>query len=152
MMLPSIYAALDRRWGPHSVDAFASPTSAQLPRFYAAWAAPQAAGVDAFAQPGWRAENSWCFPPFELLPQLAQLLRETGAAATVIAPRWPAQAWFQQLRELLSEVLELGSLADQVCCPGRLGGLAFAARPAWSAVAFRLEARPVCSQREWDTP
>ena len=39
---------------------------------------------------------------WELLPRLTQLLRETGAQATVVAPCWPAQQWYQALQESCS--------------------------------------------------
>ena len=115
---------LESRWGPHTVDCFASENTALLPRFFSAWASPTSSGVDAFAQPGWASENNLCVPPTECLDQLAHLLETNGAAATVVVPNWPAQSWYQLFQELSSErlVLPPGSAA--------LG---------WELVAFRLE-------------
>ena len=41
--------------------------------------------------------------PVRLLPQLVQHLQRTGAAATVLAPHWPAQPWFAPLAALASD-------------------------------------------------
>jgi hypothetical protein len=95
------------RFGPHSVDRFASPADALLPRFNAAYASPLSSGVDAFAQVDWGVGRSWCHPPWRLLPRLALHLRQTGAAATVVAPDWPGRAWYQALRSLSSAQLRL---------------------------------------------
>jgi hypothetical protein len=121
---------MESRWGPHTVDCFASENTALLPRFFSAWASPTSSGVDAFAQPGWASENNLCVPPTECLDQLAHLLETNGAAATVVVPNWPAQSWYQLFQELSSErlVLPPGSAA--------LG---------WELVAFRLERSLFCT-------
>ena len=123
-LAPDVFRLLDRRYGPHTVDCFASENTALLPKFYTAWASPHTSGVDAFSQPAWVEENNLCVPPVECLDRLAHLLDHTRAAATVVAPFWPAQAWFQVLQELSSEQLLLP--------PG-------AAAVTWRMIAFRLE-------------
>jgi trans-aconitate methyltransferase len=44
-------------------------------------------------------------PPWPLLPNLVQKLRQSGAAATIVAPRWTRKAWHQVLTEMASEEL-----------------------------------------------
>ena len=57
-------------------------------------------GAGALSQ-RWEDENNYAFPPVTELPRIAQLLHEhPGVACTLVAPYWPAQAWFQQLSEL----------------------------------------------------
>ena len=136
----TVFRSLQAWWGPHSVDRFAAPSNALLPRF-------NSASDDAFAQDDWAWENNFCFPPIHLLPRLAQLLRESGAAATVVAPLWPAQPWFQQLQALASQFLNLGKVQQHLYCPGRLGAAVFAAQPRWSLAAFRIPAASECSPR-----
>eukprot|EP00854_Cymbomonas_tetramitiformis_P006668 gene6668-biopygen6722 len=43
-------------------------------------------------------------PPWSLLHEVAHKLREERCAATVVAPYWPGQMWFQQLEALANEV------------------------------------------------
>jgi hypothetical protein len=137
---PSIFTNLDRRWGPHTVDRFATTLNTQLPRFNSAWGDPNAEAVDSFAQPNWRCENNYCNPPWSELDRLAQLLRETGAAATVVVPHWPAQAWFQQLQALASDSCSFQPSAD-LFCPGRLGSYVPIGPPAWPITCFRVPGR-----------
>ena len=133
---PSVFAMLNLYWGPHTVDRFATENNTHLPRFNSAWAQPSSEGIDAFAQSNWRTEHNWCNPPWQLLPRLVHLLQKTGASATVIAPDWPAQPWYQQLSELAIATLPLPARAG-LFRPGRLGGKGVG--PArWSAVAFRV--------------
>lgn len=69
MLNGSAFSDLDRRWGPHTVDRFATEANKHLPRFNSAWAQPSTEGVDAFAQSNWRGETNWCNPPWALLPR-----------------------------------------------------------------------------------
>ena len=135
-----VFHTLDTLWGPHSVDRFATANNTHLPRFNSALADPQAEAVDAFSQSDWAAENNWCNPPWSELDRLAQLLRETGAAATVVVPHWPAQAWFQQLQALASDTRSWQPRAD-LFCPGRLGSSEPIGPPGWPITCFRIPGR-----------
>lgn len=137
---PRVFAHLQRLWGPCTIDRFASANNTQLPRFNSAWASPGSSGVDAFAQADWGRERNFCNPPWELLDRLAQHLRETGAAAVVVAPHWPAQAWYQQLRELSADLLLLPPAPDMFC-PGRLGSFEPIGPPGWPVACFHIEGR-----------
>jgi hypothetical protein len=141
------FAQLDSTWGPHTVDRFASRLNSKLPRYNSRWEDPGSAGLDAFSQPleDWVRANNFCFPPVAALPRLAHLLRVTGAPATVVAPAWPAQAWFQALQELAEgRILHLprGACLSPPLEQGRSPALAGRVSD-WDLVAFRVEARLV---------
>jgi hypothetical protein len=55
----------------------------------------------------WRQENKWCNPPWSLLEDLTTKLRQSGAGATVIAPKWHRFPSFAHLSEMASEVVEM---------------------------------------------
>ncbi|KAK3256298.1 hypothetical protein CYMTET_34561 [Cymbomonas tetramitiformis] len=93
----------EREWHQHTVDRFASELSAQLPRYYAQWHDPGCEGVDSLAF-SWLGEVNWVNPPWSLLDEVAHKLREEKCAATVVAPYWPGQMWFQQLEAMADEV------------------------------------------------
>jgi hypothetical protein len=78
------------RFEQHSIDRFASVLNTLLPRYNARWKDPTCEAVDALhlSDKDWRRENNWCNPPWALQPNLVQELRQSGAAATVVAPRW----------------------------------------------------------------
>ncbi|KAK3241985.1 hypothetical protein CYMTET_48293 [Cymbomonas tetramitiformis] len=89
------------------VDRFASELSAQLPRYCAQWHDPGCEGVDSLAFSG-LGEVNWVNPPWSLLDEVAHKLREERCSATVVAPYWLGQIWFQQLE----------AMADESFCPG----------------------------------
>eukprot|EP00873_Tetraselmis_striata_P006616 jgi/Tetstr1/426880/TSEL_017093.t1 len=114
---PVLFAELEAMWGAHSVDRFASALNAMLPRYNAAWLDPGCEAVDSMhlSDAEWRRENNYCNPPWPLLPDLVQKLRQSGAAATVVAPRWEGKVWHQALTEI--------TVAERVGVPP-LGGTA----------------------------
>jgi hypothetical protein len=97
---PRIFTYLNFLWGLHSIDRFATQGNSQLPRYNARWRDPNSEAVDWLHLPDtrWTAETNRCNPPWTLLPDLLQKLRQSGAEATVIAPYWPAKQWYQLLR------------------------------------------------------
>lgn len=104
---PHIFGILERAYGPHSVDRFASETTTLLPRFNSQFHCPGTEGVDALSLQ-WHGENNLVVPPLALLPKVLQLLRaQPTVSATVVAPLWPAQEWCQELASMSSRKLEL---------------------------------------------
>jgi len=68
-LLPHVWHDLDGRWGPHTVDRYASSESALLPRFNSLLPHEQSEGAGALSQ-SWVGENNFVFPPpSELLPR-----------------------------------------------------------------------------------
>lgn len=100
MLHPRIFQVLDSIWGPHSIDRFASCTNTQLPRYNSWFRDPHSEAVDALAQQNWDKENNYVNCPFRLIPRVLDIVRKQKAKATIIAPIWPSQPWFQQLKRL----------------------------------------------------
>ena len=92
-MAPPLFQYFDQKWGPHTVDRFASHLSRQVSRFNALWWSPGAEGVDCFTQ-HWEGECNWCLPPPKLLCNLHNFLSTVACHATVIFPDWPAAPWW----------------------------------------------------------
>lgn len=139
---------LDKLWGPHDMDCFASAANAQLPGFYTWDHDPTASGTpDAFSNDWAQNRNNWVYPPFPLVARALQHVRECRAAATLIVPDWPAQPWHALLLEEAEEVLRLEdrfphqSVADLHTTPGGCKSF-FASPPAslasWTMLAVRL--------------
>ena len=142
VLRPQAFARLEARFGPHSVDRYASTANAQLARFNTLL--PEAAGEAAAAlSQRWEGENNYVFPPVTELPRVAQMLFESPAVnATVVVPYWPAQAWFQQLLELAVTV-ETQELAAVAAPPAWLHGSARTALSGGMLTFIRVEGRPV---------
>ena len=141
-MLPHAWELLERRFGPHTCDRFASPRNALLPCFNTEVPTAGSAGAPALAQE-WGEHNNFVFPPVHEMAAVAQLLASDEALrATVVAPYWPAQPWFQQL-QARAEVLEVWPLSQLAKPPP---GLHLSAQHALSSEAlacFRVEAQRV---------
>eukprot|EP00873_Tetraselmis_striata_P018170 jgi/Tetstr1/438434/TSEL_026991.t1 len=139
---PVMFAELEAMWGAHSVDRFASAMNAMLPRYNAAWLDPGCEAVDSLhlSDAEWRRENNYCNPPWPLVPDLVQKLRQSGAAATVVAPRWEGKVWHQALTEM--------AVAERVVLPrrdlfrpGRRAGRDMPGAPRWAVSVFRVPYR-----------
>ena len=146
----SCWERLQVRFGPHSVDRYASESNARLPRFNTEVPTLASEGAPALTQE-WKGENNFVFPPMSELPAVAQLLvSQPALQATVVAPHWPAQAWYQQLLEAASYV-ELWPALEVCSLPPGLHGSARHALTNATLAFFRVEVRPgMSSCREGD--
>jgi ribonuclease HI len=93
MICPAVFNELSRRWGPFTVDLFASSASKLLPKYYSAVSTPDTAGVDAFAFL-WDG-MSWAHPPFRLISRVWQHAAECGARICLLVPVWRNKPWWQ---------------------------------------------------------
>ena len=138
---PAAFAALEERFGFHTVDRYAMAENAKLPRFNTLLPQEGSEGAAALSQ-SWVGENNYAFPPISELPRLAQMLFEQPAvSATVVVPYWPAQAWFQQLLELAVSV-ETQELAAVAAPPSWLHGSARTALTGGMLTFIRVVGRP----------
>ena len=134
---PRLFRYLDRLWGPHHVDRFASCLTAQLPTYNSRYYDPQSSGTDALAQQNWGQFNNFVNPPFRMIPQILGVLRVQRATATVIAPYWPGQIWCQQLRLMcIAPPLRLPNSRQTML---KMGPVAEPLRnPRWKIFAWRV--------------
>jgi hypothetical protein len=93
------FLALDKAWGPHTIDRFASADSLQplraphTGRFCSWFYDPAAVCTDAFTV-SWEADVNWVFPPARLALRAAQHLVASGAPGTlVVAKRRDLTVW-----------------------------------------------------------
>ena len=96
---PTFFHMANRRWGPHTVDLFASRLNKQLPRFVSWKPEPQAAAQDGMMFP-LKGENPWCFPPEALIGRLLSRIIREQATITLVAPLWPSKPWWPDLQAL----------------------------------------------------
>jgi hypothetical protein len=100
---PQLFRHIDAKFGPHTIDRFASLTSTQLPRYNSLHWDPMTSGVDALAQPDWGVEMNFVNAPFYLIPKILQVIRKQRAEATILAPLWRGQPWFQELLRMSTQ-------------------------------------------------
>ena len=95
---PSVFRLVDAKWGPHTIDRFASYYNAQLQRFNSKFASPSCSGVDALVQ-DWSRENNWVCPPVGLVVNAVRVLTACSGRGTLIIPEWPSAYFWPLLRD-----------------------------------------------------
>ena len=100
MLDPGLFRYIDKLFGPHTIDRFASMTTTQLPVYNSRYMDPLSSGVDALAQQNWGSENNFVNAPFRLLNRVLDVIIAQKAYATVIAPHWPCHAFYPKLERL----------------------------------------------------
>ena len=141
---PSLFKMLDAKWGPHTIDRFASFFNSQLPRFNSRFWNPGSEAVDAFTC-DWSGENNWWCPPIYLVPRVLGHAQETHAKGTLLVPQWPSAPFWPMLFTSGSKVSQ-SVVATQViekeqvviCC-GRSGAQLFKGEPNTNLLAVRLD-------------
>ena len=89
----AIFVSIDLRWGPHTVDRFASHYNMQLPRFNSRFWNPGTEAVDAFTA-DWHDENNWLCPPVYLVPRILRHAYNCRARGTLVVPEWSSAAFW----------------------------------------------------------
>ncbi|KYQ54576.1 hypothetical protein ALC60_14850 [Trachymyrmex zeteki] len=97
-----IFEQIKKRFGPFSVDLFASRLNAKCKKFYSRFPDPEAKAVDAFTV-SWKDENFYAFPPFALILRTLRKIINDKAIGTTVVPLWPTQPWYPLLTSLLIE-------------------------------------------------
>ena len=87
------------KWHKPHVDLFATSFSKRLPLYVSPVPDPKAWAVDALSF-SWKNVLGYAFPPFPILGKVLRKAREDSASLILVAPFWPAQAWFPDLLSL----------------------------------------------------
>ena len=90
MLDPTIFAALNIMYGPHTVDCFSSFRTRQIPWFNSKWLNPLTEGIDALTL-SWEGENNWLFLPPYLIPKALHHMQVGQEDGTLIVP-WQTSA------------------------------------------------------------
>jgi hypothetical protein len=119
MLHPGLFKWLDRLWGPHTCDRFASLATHQIQHYNSLYWDPLSKGVDALAQPDWGSHNNFVNPPFWMIPKVLGVIKRQKAVATIIAPHWPAQYWYPTLQSMaVTQPVRLPRSGRTVCSVG----------------------------------
>jgi hypothetical protein len=135
MLHPDLFQQLDKEWGAHTVDRFATANNTQLTRFNSLMEGPGVEAVDALAQTDWC--NPGCNPPWALMARVAAKLRVSRAAATVVAPTWRSAPWYQELLSLCTDFRVEPARRD-LFLPGDKGSRTAVGSASWSVTIFRV--------------
>jgi hypothetical protein len=84
---------LNSKWGPHTIDLFASSDNNQCGRFYSLHWCRGTLGVNAFSFT-WIGENCWINAPYRLIGRVWRYLMAQHAVATILVPKWESSTWW----------------------------------------------------------
>ena len=90
------------------MDLFATKQNAKCVMYVSPVPDPQALDVDALSM-DWEGLNAYAYPPTQIIVQVLQKFMTTKQCRLIlVAPFWPNQSWFPNLRRLAgSQVLEI---------------------------------------------
>jgi hypothetical protein len=130
------WGEVERLFGPHSVDLFASRTNALLERHFTWHNSEGSAGTNAFKQDWSLEDNCFAHPPFSLLPRLLEQVKRHRVTITVVAPVWLAQPWLSTLINMAVEPPQL--LLAQPLLQEMLPSRWQPSQPTWSTAVWRI--------------
>ena len=91
-----VFEMLDKKWGPHSVDRFASHFNNKCVRFNSRWWVPGTEAIDALNEK-WTGENNWLVPPPRLISNCINKIEMEKANGTLVLPEWRSAPYWPLL-------------------------------------------------------
>lgn len=140
---PDVFAQIDRLWGPHDIDLFATANNKQLPIFFSWCHQPGSAGVDAFLQKWGSFRSPYANPPFAIIPRVLNYLRGNHVPTiTMVIPFWQTQPWWPDMLSLLVARPRALPCRSDLYLPASLGNQQAMGPPRWSSIVIRASGDP----------
>ena len=92
-----VFQQVESLFGPHTIDRFASDTSAQLIRYNTQYFSPHAEGLDAFTMNWGMGDNNYVFPPPLMVGRAIQHAQRCRATITLIYMEWYSRPYMNML-------------------------------------------------------
>ena len=142
---PAVFDLIDSRWGPHTVDRFASKHNAKLNRFNSRFLDYNTEAVDAFTV-DWQGENNYLCPPVYLVPRVLRHAQACRCVGSLVVPEWPSAAFWPLLcvsewefQSFVVDAMYL-PLSDSLIVRGKAGATLFKnGWPNTNMLALRIE-------------
>ena len=99
------FLELERLWGPHTLDCFASFYNTKIKRFFSRFWNPGSEGVDAFFH-SWEGEKCLLVPPVNLITRVLHYMSTQNTSGTLIVPAWPSAVFWPLLWQRYSVFIE----------------------------------------------
>jgi hypothetical protein len=95
---PTTFNQINNKWGPHTIDLFASHTNHKLPQYVTWNYDPKAAWTNAFSR-NWSTIQGRLYicPPWNLIQPILLRLQHQPRPTTIITPHWPSAPWWPTL-------------------------------------------------------
>jgi hypothetical protein len=154
MLDKNLFDYLDRRFGPHDVDACADPLGNNSRVRIKHWSKED----DCFNK-DWSHYNIWCNPPWSLSDRIIQhyLLHVDMCGLTLVVPKWTWAPWYPKLVKYF-HIVEFYQTGSQLfTAPPREGQQRLTIGPTrWQILVCRgkqsFEIDDCVSEQEWSMP
>jgi len=137
------FTQLEAKYGPHTLDLFATDLTTRCGRFFSRVATPNSSGVNALVH-DWTTDNCWANPPFNLVGPFVHRIIQTKACVTLVARLWEAQPCWAPAVEACTEFFPL-PLEEDVYT--HVAADRPSPRPWWRTVAFRFNGNAASTTR-----
>jgi hypothetical protein len=94
----SYFCMASARWGPFTLDCFASSENAKVERFFSKMFNPGSLGIDAFVH-NWHGENCWLAPPIDTITDVIVHSLRCQCSGVLVVPFWPSSLFWPYLVE-----------------------------------------------------
>ena len=91
-----VFIELNTKWGPHTVDRFATHLNTKCKRFNSRFWVPGTEGIDGLDKL-WSGELNWLVPPPRLILNCIQKIKAEEASATFVIPVWESATYWPDL-------------------------------------------------------
>lgn len=142
---PLVFAMLDRKWGPHTVDRFAASYNRQVYRYNSRFVEAESEAIDAFTV-NWVEENNWWCPPVYMITRVLRHAEICQASGTLVVPLWQSAPFWPivcpQENSFASFVVAVCDLpvSSELFLPGATGSVLFNGHmPNTRVLALRLD-------------
>ena len=93
---PSIFHYLNSKWGPFTIDRFATVHNRKCNRFNSRIWLPGTEAVDSFTE-HWAGEMNWLVPPPKLIIMVIKKMKFDGAKGAILVPEWKSAPYWPLL-------------------------------------------------------
>ena len=84
---------LSTKWGPFTVDRFASESNAKLKRYNSKFYFQSSEAVDAFSQ-SWENERNFLVPPIREIVRVVKKIQREKIHGVLVVPFWPSSEFW----------------------------------------------------------
>ena len=138
-----VFHDLQKRYGAHEIDLFATHYNTQCQKFYSKFWCPGSSGVDAFAF-SWSEGNNGLVPPPKLITKALQKCVCDRARTTIVIPEWKSAPFWPLISLYSSRIRDIHTLPrGNLIVSGRTSKGIFCKRPLdFNMLAIRFEFSP----------
>jgi hypothetical protein len=134
---PMVFEALNRIWGPLTLDLFATRNNRQVKSFYSWRPDPEALGTDAFNQI-WPTVGAYANPPWILINRVLGKVKQDKARIVIITPLWKGQSWFGEILQMTVATPMILPHTEDLFLPVYQFNQEAVGAPKWKAIAWLI--------------